>query len=55
MEHASPKTIAVASVVIFILVKVTQLVNKERKIRSLGGHARRIPTYLPWGMFSVSI
>lgn len=52
LDRASPKTIAIAVFAIFVLVKLTQRLNKERKIRALGGHAPRIPTWLPFGKFS---
>ena len=49
-EHASPKMVAVAVVAILILVLVTQYITTEWKIRSLGGHAHRVKTWLPLGI-----
>jgi cytochrome P450 len=47
LQHASPKLVFVAVVAILILVKVTQWITTEWKIRSLGGHAYRVKTWLP--------
>ena len=52
LQHATPKLVVVAVVAIFALVKVTQWVTTELKIRSLGGHAHRVKTWLPGGMSS---
>lgn len=49
LEHASPKMVVVAVVAILALVKVTQWITTEWKIRSLGGRAPRIKTWLPGG------
>jgi hypothetical protein len=49
LQHASPKMVVVAIVAILTLVKVTQWVTTEWKIRSLGGHAYRVKTWLPGG------
>jgi hypothetical protein len=49
LEHASPKLVVVTVFVIFALVKVSQWVTNEWKIRALGGHTRRARTWLPWG------
>ncbi|QSZ33742.1 hypothetical protein DSL72_005313 [Monilinia vaccinii-corymbosi] len=48
LENLSMKSLIVAFIVIFTLVKVTQVVQRERKIRSLGGHARRVKTWAPF-------
>ena len=52
LQHATPKLVVVAVIAIFALVKVTQWVTTELKIRSLGGHAHRVKTWLPGGMSS---
>lgn len=49
LEHVHPKSLAVAIVVLLVLAKFSQWVNKERKIRALGGHAPKIRTWLPYG------
>jgi hypothetical protein len=51
LEHASPKLVVVAVVAILTLLKVTQWITTEWKIRSLGGHAYRVKTYLPGGTY----
>jgi len=43
--------VVVAVVAILTLVKVTQWITNEWKIRTLGGHAHRIRTWLPGGMY----
>lgn len=48
LEQIHPKTLAVAVVALLILVRISQWVNKERKIRGLGGHAPKIRTWLPY-------
>jgi hypothetical protein len=49
LEHTSPKTIIAALFVVLALIKVTQWINNERKIRALGGHAPVVKTWLPFG------
>jgi hypothetical protein len=49
-EHATPKMVVVAISAILILVLVTQRITTEWKIRSLGGHAPRVKTWLPLGI-----
>jgi hypothetical protein len=51
LEHTSPKTLAVAAIAILCLLKVAQWIDVERKIRSLGGRAPRIRTWLPLGPY----
>lgn len=51
LENLSIKSLVAAFVVIFTLIKVTQLVQKELKIRSLGGHTRRVKTWIPFGTY----
>jgi hypothetical protein len=46
-EHTSPKTIAIAAVAIFAVVKVAQFINNEFKIRRLGSHAPKVRSWLP--------
>ncbi|KAB8303191.1 hypothetical protein EYC80_004638 [Monilinia laxa] len=48
LEDLSIKSLIAAFVVIFALIKLTQLVQKELKIRSLGGHTRRVKTWIPF-------
>ncbi|KAF7901275.1 hypothetical protein EAF00_003496 [Botryotinia globosa] len=50
MESISIKSLIVPFVVIFVLFKVTQYVQRELKIRSLGGHTRRIKTWVPFDL-----
>jgi hypothetical protein len=52
LQHASPKTIAVALLAMYIVLETTQWTNTERKIRALGGHALRLETWLPWDISS---
>jgi hypothetical protein len=51
IQQGSPKTIALALALfaIVVMVKVSQWINTERKIRALGGHASKIRTLLPYG------
>jgi len=49
LEHTSPKSIIAALFAVLALVKVTQWINNERKIRALGGRAPVIKTWLPFG------
>lgn len=49
LEHASPKSTAITLVVALVLYAVFTRIIEERKIRSLGGHAPRIPNYAPLG------
>ena len=49
LERASPKTLAIAIITVFILVKISQWIKIELKIRALGGHAHKIRTWLPYG------
>jgi hypothetical protein len=51
LQHASPKLVVVAVIAILVLVLVTQWITTEWKIRSLGGHAHRVKTWLPGGMY----
>jgi hypothetical protein len=55
LEHASPKLVVVAVVAILALVKVTQWITNEWKIRALGGHTHRIRTWLPGGVYPLLI
>jgi hypothetical protein len=50
LQHASPKLVVVAVVAILTLVKATQWITTEWKIRSLGGRALRVKTWLPGGI-----
>jgi len=51
LEGISTKSLIAAFVVIFTLIKITQLVKKDLKIKSLGGHARRVKTWIPFGTY----
>ena len=51
LQHLSPKTIAIAAIVVFSLVKISKRFSDERKIQALGGHAPELPSYLPFGTF----
>jgi hypothetical protein len=48
LEHLSPKTVFVALLAAYTLYRLAIWINDERKIWALGGHARRIPVYLPF-------
>lgn len=52
LDHISLKNLFSGLIIVYILFKITQWLNTERKIRALGGHAPRIPTYLPFGTIS---
>lgn len=49
INHTSPKTVGAALIAVFFLWRVSIWLSAERKIRVLGGHARRLRTWLPWG------
>jgi len=49
LERLSLKSIAVAFISAFALLGITKWLNNERKIRALGGHTRRQPTWFPFG------
>ena len=49
VEYVSVKTVCLAIVVAYGLIAVSKWVSDELKIRALGGHAPRIPIYLPYG------
>ena len=55
LEHASPKTLGIVAVAIFVLVKISQWINKKLKIRALGGHAPKVRTFLPYGTSPLSL
>jgi hypothetical protein len=48
-EHVTPKGAAAFVVGGYVLHTVAKWISDERRIRQLGGHTRRIPTYLPFG------
>ena len=51
LDHVLPKTLAIAIVAVLCLVKVSQWIKIELKIRALGGHAPKIRTWLPYGIY----
>lgn len=52
LAQASIKSVALAAVVVFVLVRVVRWIDIEIRIRKLGGHARRAKTWLPYGQFT---
>ncbi|TVY20558.1 Cytochrome P450, partial [Lachnellula arida] len=48
LERLSLKTLAVAFISAFALLGITKWLNNERRIRALGGHARKQPTWFPF-------
>jgi hypothetical protein len=54
LGHVSRKTVAIAFIGALALLKITQWLNKERKIRALGGHGRKQPTWYPFGDYNTS-
>lgn len=50
LADSMPARLAVTLFVFYILIKLFQWVMEERKIQALGGHAGRIPSYLPFGL-----
>jgi hypothetical protein len=49
IAYVSIKTVCLAIVVAYCLITVSKWISDERKIRALGGHAPKIPSYLPYG------
>jgi energy-converting hydrogenase Eha subunit B len=52
LDNISPKTLLAGIVVTYTLVRTVQWLDEERRIRALGGHARKVRTYLPFGKSS---
>ncbi|KAK6606379.1 cytochrome P450 52A5 [Botrytis cinerea] len=50
LESIPIKALIIPFVVIFVLFKVTQFVQRELKIKSLGGHTRRAKTWIPFDL-----
>jgi hypothetical protein len=48
-EQLSFKTIAVALVGTFVLLRTAQWLNRKRKINALGGRGRKVPSWYPFG------
>jgi len=48
----SPKTLIASGVAVLVFVLGLRWLNDEVKIRQLGGHAKRVKTWLPYGTFS---
>jgi hypothetical protein len=48
--YVSIKTVYLAIILAYCLVTVSKWISDERKIRALGGHAPKIPSYIPFGM-----
>ena len=46
---------ATTTVVLFILLRVFQLIVEDRKIRKLGHHAHKRSSWLPLGVFYLSV
>ena len=49
LGNVSPKSLAAVGVLVFISLFAVRWLNTEVKIRQLGGHAKRVKTYLPFG------
>lgn len=47
LTRVSPKTLIIAVVTIYSLIKITTWIKTERKIRALGGHAKKVNTKFP--------
>ncbi len=50
LSHVSAKSLALACVAVYAIWRFAIYINDERKIRTLGGHARKVKTKVPWGM-----
>jgi len=50
IAYVSIKTVCLAVILAYALITVSKWISDERKIRALGGHAPKIPSYLPFGM-----
>ncbi|TVY85472.1 Cytochrome P450 52A1 [Lachnellula suecica] len=50
LEQVSPKTLILAVVGALFLLKTAEWINRERKIRALGGRTRRNPTWYPFDL-----
>jgi cytochrome P450 len=55
IAYVSIKTVCLAIIVAYGLVTISKWISDERKIRTLGGHAPKIPSYLPFGMPSLKL
>lgn len=49
ISRVSPKTLIVAVVAVVAIIKLTTWLSNERKIRALGGHAKKVNTKFPFG------
>jgi hypothetical protein len=49
IAYVSIKTVWLAIIVAYALLTISKWISDERKIRVLGGHAPKIPSYLPYG------
>jgi hypothetical protein len=52
LGYASPKTLLLAIVTVFILLQINKRIQNDRKIRALGGYAASIRYHLPLGELS---
>lgn len=50
LSSLSPKNVAAIGVLLFISLLSVRWINKEMKIRQLGGHAKRVKTWLPFDL-----
>ena len=50
IAYVSIKTVCLAIIVAYVLLTVSKWISDERKISALGGHAPKIPSYIPFGM-----
>jgi hypothetical protein len=46
------KTIAVAAIGAFVLLRTAQWLNRKRKINALGGRGRNVPSWYPFGDYA---
>lgn len=49
IDNVSRKDIVIGILGFFVVYISVKWISEERKIRSLGGHAPKIGTYLPFG------
>ena len=55
IQNLSTTRVIVALLLIYCLVKLTQHLKKERKIRALGGYAPKVRTYLPLRKYFIAL
>ena len=52
LQSLSPGRVLLAAIVVYTIVLYSRRILVEREIRTLGGHAPKVRTYLPLGDFT---